>query len=233
MDLLAIRTQFVKLSGRYDLVVDTVDYVDNGADFFIQAASKFLDRRADTGAEVAVGFYDIAVDDFFLELTACRVIEQVWADDGIVREQLTEVPESEILKTFPGPLAEANSGFPAKYSPGFYRVKEGTATAGFLTGTQTDTAKFNGIIFPPTDRILKMEVKGKFYSTILTVDASENYWTLNHEMLLVWAALYHLEISYRNSEGARDWLAAIETSLFDLELDLVDQEGINIRQLKG
>ena len=233
MDLKAIRTQFVKLSGRFDLVVDTVAYADAGADFFIKAGSRFLDRRADTGQEQAIGFYDIAIGDFFLELADCRVIEQVWADDGVVREQLTEVPESEILETFPGPLAVANSGFPAKYAPGFYRVKVGSATTDFLTGVQTDATKFNGFIFPPTDRVLKMEVKGKFYSNSLVEDTDTNYWSVSHEMLLIWATLYHLEISYRNSEGARDWLASIETSLFDLELDLVDQEGININQLKG
>ena len=39
MNLLQIRTKFVQLSGRYDLVVDAAggDYSDNGADFFINA----------------------------------------------------------------------------------------------------------------------------------------------------------------------------------------------------
>jgi hypothetical protein len=44
MNLKDFRTQFIKLSGRYDLVLDAVDYVDNGANFYINGAVKMLDR---------------------------------------------------------------------------------------------------------------------------------------------------------------------------------------------
>lgn len=233
MTLKEIRTKFVELSGRSDLVEDTTDYVDAGADFFIKAASRFLDRRGNTGGEEASGFYAVNIDAFFLELTECRVVEEVWADDGSVRNQLIDSPEYEILNSFPGLLTNAKSGFPAKYSVGFYRIKEGNPTADFLVGAQTDVTKFNGIIFPPTDRVLTMEVKGKFYSETLTDNGDENYWSIYHEMLLVWASLYQLEISYRNTEGAKDWLASIDNTLIGIEFDLVDQEGINIKQLKG
>ena len=33
MNLLQLRTQFINDSGRFDLVVDTTDYVDNGANY--------------------------------------------------------------------------------------------------------------------------------------------------------------------------------------------------------
>lgn len=233
MNLKQIRTKVVEFSGRFDLVVDTTNYVDNGADFFIQEGSKFLDRLADTGKEAASGFYDTTVDQFFLELTDCRVIEEVWASDGAVRIQLADVPEEVILDSFPDLLTNAKSSFPRVYSPGFYRVASGTKPVGFLVGAQTDTGKFNGIIFPPADRVLKVEIKGKFYSVPLVANDDENYWSLDSPMLLIWAALYHLEITYRNTEGAKDWLASINNTLFGLEKDLVDQEGTNIKQMKG
>jgi hypothetical protein len=44
MNLRNFREQFIKLSGRYDLVLDAVDYVDNGANFYINGAVKMLDR---------------------------------------------------------------------------------------------------------------------------------------------------------------------------------------------
>lgn len=44
MNLLQIRTQLVKQSGRFDLVVDTVNYADNGANHFITSGQRLLDR---------------------------------------------------------------------------------------------------------------------------------------------------------------------------------------------
>lgn len=44
MNLRDFREQFIKLSGRYDLVIDAEDYADNGANFYINGAVKLLDR---------------------------------------------------------------------------------------------------------------------------------------------------------------------------------------------
>ena len=44
MTLLSVRQRFVDLSGRYDLVIDSINWANNGADFFIQAGQRWLDR---------------------------------------------------------------------------------------------------------------------------------------------------------------------------------------------
>lgn len=48
MTLLELRTLLVKQSGRYDLVVDAVNYADNGANYYITAAQRWLDRKLTT-----------------------------------------------------------------------------------------------------------------------------------------------------------------------------------------
>jgi len=47
MNLLELRTKFVEITGRYDLVVDDTSFVDDGADFYIKEANKELYRDQD------------------------------------------------------------------------------------------------------------------------------------------------------------------------------------------
>ena len=57
-----IRTLFVKRTGRYDLVVNTTDWADNGADAYILAGSKMLDRREEHEFSKAKHYEDGAAD---------------------------------------------------------------------------------------------------------------------------------------------------------------------------
>ena len=55
-------------------------------------------------------------------------------------------------------------------------------------------------------------------------DTDENYWSIEHPMLLLYAALYEMEVSYRNTEGAKDWDLALSRELADLDKDTVEEE---------
>ena len=46
-----VRDKFVEISGRYDLITATNE--DNGADFFLNAGQKYLDRFLDAGKAIA------------------------------------------------------------------------------------------------------------------------------------------------------------------------------------
>jgi len=45
MNLLEIRTEFIKQSGRYDLVTDATSWADNGANFYINSGQDYLDVK--------------------------------------------------------------------------------------------------------------------------------------------------------------------------------------------
>ncbi len=78
MDLLAIRTQFVQTSGRYDLVVDAVDYVDRGANWYINQGQKSLERKMNVASTKAKVFKDLDIGTYLVTLVDCRAITGVW-----------------------------------------------------------------------------------------------------------------------------------------------------------
>jgi len=84
-----IRTQFIKMTGRFDLVADVTDYVDNGANFFIQAGLRYLDRRMSHSKTVARYQKDIYAGEIVIPMQYCRVIREVWLSNADGKSRLT------------------------------------------------------------------------------------------------------------------------------------------------
>lgn len=79
MNLLALRTLFVQFSGRYDFVEDVTDFVNKGADFFIQGGQKLLESLILTPKSKAKALKLIAADDYRISLSNCQSVHEVWA----------------------------------------------------------------------------------------------------------------------------------------------------------
>ncbi|HUV85194.1 MAG TPA: hypothetical protein VMV86_05745 [Methanosarcinales archaeon] len=77
MNLLQIRTLWIERSGRTDLVVDTTDYVDNGANFFIQAGQRLLDSIQPHRKSYGKYIKDINIGQSSLFINNVRAIEAV------------------------------------------------------------------------------------------------------------------------------------------------------------
>lgn len=77
MNLLQVRTKFVDTSGRFDLVVDTTNYADNGANFFIQAGQRYLDTILPEPQRIRAHRVDIAAGDFQVYMKYLRWAEKV------------------------------------------------------------------------------------------------------------------------------------------------------------
>ena len=223
MALIDIRTKFIDLGGRNDLVVDTDDYVDNGADFFITSGQRLLEGLIDTPQTNAKYEKALTIGDTTLTFQNCRAIEEVWlsdTDDGV--SILKEVSHNDILEAFPE-LSSEDEGTPAYYAVDVVRV----------IGTE-GTESVKGIIFmPPTDTAYTMVIKGEFGLKLLSGDNDINYWTEKYPEILVMAALYMLEVFYRNTEGMRDWLASIMLSIDGIDKSVVAEEIAHITQIKG
>ncbi|KKM64227.1 hypothetical protein LCGC14_1503490 [marine sediment metagenome] len=86
---------------------------------------------------------------------------------------------------------------------------------------------------PVPDSTYTLEVIGRFYEPRVIGDWDSTYWTEEEPNLLVWAAAYIMEITYRNSEGADDWEAKIDKFLGDIERDKVAEEVVGINKMKG
>ncbi len=71
------------------------------------------------------------------------------------------------------------------------------------------------------------------YQPKLVNDDDKNFWSERHPFILVMAAMRQVEVSYRNTEGQKDWEAAIRGELFGQELDWADQESQEVSQMEG
>ena len=123
MNLKEIRTKFVETSGRFDLVVDTTDYADNGADFFIQAAQRWLDVIQPAPMEDARYQNDIVSGDYKLLFKYGRRIErvEVWNAEGI-KQELDRKRLAWLRDNYTKDPDNLDSGVPKYWAPGVFRL---------------------------------------------------------------------------------------------------------------
>ena len=240
MNLLEIRTQFVKTSGRYDLVVDSVDYADNGADFYINAGQKFLDQLVtvpDSQANIffapIAGEYTITVDK------SCRAIYEVWANDSESRWPLNKLELADFKYRYNKPVSSITSSAPCDYT--FMDMRSispdaQSSLAEFLSKTAVEGSGFGyrGIVFGPQfDTTYVIEVIGLFGQILLSSDEDSNFWSFKYPHLLIMAALYKLEVLSRGTENAKNWLSAIQADVQLIDFDVVNEESYDIDQMEG
>ena len=242
MTLLAVREQFVKYSGRYDLVVDPDTWADNGADWYITAGQKWLDSTYMIARSQATYFQDIGVGGWYAIIPSCRVVYKVWLSNITnVRWEVDRKSLRGLRQLYPGSLADVDPGVTRFYAPLHLRdVPEvlDTITVDSLGQTAYTVAgeiySYNGILFaPPTSEALRIEIEGEFKQPPLIDDADVNWWSEEQPAILVMAACRQLEIAYRNTAGVTDWESSIKSELFGHELDLADSESTGISQMEG
>lgn len=232
MTLVELRRKFVELSGRYDLASNTSTWADNGANFFINAGQNYLDRIITIPETKASLFFALAAGEYSVMFQQrCRAILEVWINNSEERVLLEKHSLKDLKEYYSSLVSAMESGQPLYYAPANLRALETTAqnTLGtFLSLNHLETdAKYNyrGIIVaPPCDSDYVIEVVGMFNQATLSTDSQENYWTLEVPELLLKAALYQLETFYRNTEGANDWLRAIQIEVDGLDKDTVEEE---------
>lgn len=248
MDYWQLRKMFVEKSGRYDLV--NADWTDNGADFFINAGQRLLDRLASSRKGMAKNVQEIAAGTIKVYQTGLRAVQEVWAGtstDGLV--QLERVTLEAIRQYYEKQLSSVDQGCPLYYAPVAFRpFPDITLAATWASYYDADDMilgdthyTYNGVIIsPPPDQTYYISIIGKFYSPDLSATLSGSTWTQTkshwsqvHPEVLLKAALYELEVFYRNTEGAKDWKGAMDLDLLGLDQDLVEEDYSGINQMEG
>lgn len=212
MTLLEIRQAFVKRTGRWDLV-KADKATDNGADFFIMAGQRFLDRAQDLPENNGDFIKNVVSEDCSLSFKDCRVVTKVWvaqdSGDNEGQSELLKKDMSWMRKSYSASVPAINAGQPAFYAllsqrlaPSQYELTDisGYSGVGYLvTGSNYG---YRGIYFmPPANAIYTMHVEGKWYSAALDKDDDESVWSVEHPEALIVAATLMLEVFYRNREG--------------------------------
>lgn len=237
MTLVEIRKQFVKISGRYDLVIDTTDWADGGADFYLQAGQNYLDRLLNTPKSESSYYEALSAGDWYLTFQKCRSIREVWINNSEGRSKLDKKSMTWLYKEFAGLISATDNGTPLYYCPAKLRTQNDTDRESlgiFFNYVADDSDHLRGVlIFGPPDESIVVEVKGLFYSTELTADATESYWTLNWPETLVKAAMQQIAIFQRDHQDALGWKSAISEDLMGIDKDTVDEGISGVNQIVG
>lgn len=237
MDLSEIEDLFVEFSGRADLADGTT------VTALINAGQRVLDRLFGFPKDEASSFHEIAAASFYVLFSGARSVSEVWVADDEERSRLRKYSRRELREYYATPMSEVDQGTPTYYTPTNFRTTPDAdhPVIDWFYGDKTEAGdgygkgyEYNGIIYyPPADDDYVLEVIGKFYTSDLEDEEDESYWSVVHPMLLVWAALYNLEVSYRNTEGANDWMNAILREATRIDMDVVAEGIADVDKLEG
>jgi hypothetical protein len=240
MNLLQIRTKFRDLSGRYDLVND--DFSDNGADFFINEGSKWLDRTIETQKSWASFMAILAAGAWYVQFPNARAIKEVWATTSEGKIQLEKKRLQDLMAAFFTEVpANWTNGTPEYYSPTLSRYIPEDVTpatlatfAAFVGIIPSATHDYNAIILStPVDQDTLVEIMGLFYSILLTADDDENYWSTVHPLLLIQAAIRQTHIVSGNKPLLEILNKGISDDLGLIDKDLTEQMIAEIDEMEG
>lgn len=236
MTLSKVRSEFVNQSGRLDLVNE--DGSNNGADFYINAGQKYLDRLIESGQGSSIIYRYVKPLEYLITFNYCRVIEHISISNLSSFYWLNKLEMTELKDIYQKPFEIVAPGRPQYFSLASVEMNhEGDDLYNGMSirmNTISDWPEYNGVvIMPPADQEYHLEIWGKFYSKTLVNDDDENFWTAQFSYILVMAAQRSLEVFYRNSQGAKDWTAAIQSELFEIEKDFVEETYFGYNQMEG
>jgi len=241
MNLVQLRQKFVETSGRWELVVDTTDWADAGADFYIQAGQRLLEGLVTTRQSRGNLYLPLAAGEYQLSWQkSCRVVESVFLETSAARTQLDKVSLLELKNAYTSPVASLGTESPLVYALADLRGIETTAKnslAEYLDYSFDElvsSADYTGIIIAPVTPVAAVvTISGLFDQYELTDDSDENYWTLRHPGLLLKCALYELETFGRGTAHHKSWMDAIQVAVHNLERDIVEEEIAGVDQMEG
>ena len=239
MNLIEVRTDLTKKSGRYDLV-DPSTYADNGMDFHINAGQKYLDKLVTVPDSLANIFFSPAAGEYYITIDhTCRAIYEVWANDDEVRWPVNKLELKEFKETYNTPVSTITSGYPVDYTLMDMRSISPDAQstlAEYISKPAVEGSGYGyrGIIFGPQfDATYVIEVVGLFSQVKLTSDSDSNFWSSEYPHLLIMAALRSIEVFNRNTEGIKDWTMAIQSETIMLDYDVAEEDSYGVDQLEG
>lgn len=241
MNLLELRIQFRALSGRFDLV--DADGTDNGANYFINAGQRHLDRINTNQKSFANAYRFLEVGKFSVQFPYCRAVKEVWVSTTSARWQIEKKNLQDLIAEYFTTIPSGITGGDALYyAPGVTRASpelfdapadEFEGYAGYVDVISADHFNYNAILIaPPTDVKLMVEIKGLFYTYPLVGDTDKSYWSVVHPDILIMSTMRSIEIINRNTQGVNDWDNAIRVATVGIDMDGVEEDIAEVTQIK-
>jgi len=251
MDYKDIRWKFIVVSGRYDLINSTT-FEDDGADFYLNAGQKYLDRLLDTGKMNARYPVIVEAGTFVVKSIGIRAIKEVWAANADGKIQLIPDTMQRLKTEYSEEFSAVAQGVPRYYAPAVFRPHPDTLAS--VTGmynvsdlllynaiAPAQHFNYNGIvIMPPPDGTYTIEILGLFYSPVLSATLAaevwtqtKSYWTEAQPDTLIAAALYKVDALYRNLDAAKEFRSIVMDDVIGLDKDTVEEDLVGNMQMGG
>lgn len=248
MNLRQIRIKLQQVTGRYDLV--NTDGSDNGMDYYINSAQRFLDLALDNPKTTARYIVPLPAGSFFHIVRGARVIREVWLSNSDGRFKLEKQSLSKIRADYPTLYASAPD---SNLSPPIFNVGDdslniapsvwattivqlGPSLSSPLDAPNREFAfDFDGIVIgdhyayvgimlaPAFNAAYTLDVVGDFFQRQLSRDYDTSYWTVMHPDILVDAARMQIANDYSNREGVADMQATLQMKLRGIDADVVQE----------
>jgi len=252
VDYKDLRDMFIELSGRHDLVTDTDE--DAGADFFINAGQKTLDRFFGFSTGKASARYPVIVPagTFIVKTVGLRAIKEVWLSNADGKTQLQKATINELKSSYNEEFSSVPQGTPGYYAPAIIRPYPDTLASStgmynvsdLLLYSATAPAQhynYHGlVIMPPPDGTYTIEIVGLFYSPTLSATLSgsvwtqtRSYWTEVHPETLVKAALFELSNFYQGQDSIKSYKDTMMMDVIGIDNDIVEEELTGSLIMKG
>jgi len=250
MDYKDVRKKFAELSGRWDLLTTT--YEDAGADFFLNAGQKYLDRSLDAGKMIGRYPVIVAAGTYIVKTIGLRAVKEVWAANADGKFQLLPDLLGKLKTDYSEEFSSVPNGTPRYYAPAIFRPFPDTlaSTTGmynvgdlllFSATAPAQHFNYGGIvIMPPPDGTYTIEIVGLFYSPTLSATLSgavwtqtKSFWTEVHPDTLIAAAIYKLHGLYHNTGGAADYKVLVLEDITGMDKDLVEEDLVGYLQMGG
>lgn len=231
-------------TGRTDLVVNTTTFAEPsnglGARFWLNRAQRLLDRIQQTPQSDAWHLVKPVAGTYTIALTQCRAITELWyTDSDGKRDKVDRVDLSNLREYYYKDPTEYDQGIPLHWALQSFRQEPGQQGTTPSTDDYEDlyigaADTYQGLIFmPPSDGNITYRIKGKWYSKALTADNDTSYWTQELPEALVLATRWFIEGTYKNEGGMETLMAALDPLLHGIELDMIEAESYDVKQMEG
>lgn len=234
MDVESLISNFTEWSGRIDLSEDSIlEYLNSG--------QSFLDDSIDFANSPGSYVIDCAIGTSFVQLD-CTIktitdIELIEASGSFIKPTLVSLTDLKNLSTeLPAFKDNGTPTFCALADARKVSIQDINASLTNKIGLieTSNSARNSAILFDcPFDKPYTLKITGKFYSPEISFNSEPSWWAVNHPFTLIHSGLFKLEINYRNSEGAKDWLSAINLVLDGVDKNEAEKISNRVSQMEG
>jgi len=246
MDLLGVKKEILRITGRYDLVVSRNDLSDAGILNAIHEGQKHLENMYDLPILKGRMYKKLQAGKSRIDTDRFHRIDSVYyrtsSEEKFRPLEKAELPG--LLTVYPDFTQSApDGGRPFYWDFNYDRLTDDSLTVEELeeegvyvydsVNENPEEGADSILVRPVPNQEGTVMVLGLMRAKVLEQDADTNYWTVMAPKALVYATCLFLEGDKRNTEGTRDWANMIDIIMLPIAQKEIEKEDLNLGQMRG